>query len=68
MALSRKVDDKIKIILSEQRRDGLPVADIGLYEYMAFVALDALEVLQIARIEMCIRDSSTWDCALSNRI
>ena len=55
MALGRKVDDVIEIILCEQALHQLLIADIALHKDMAGVALDVLQVFQIARIGQLIQ-------------
>ena len=54
VALRGKVDDVIEIVLCEQAFDQLLVADVALHEDVAGVALDVLQVLQIARVGQLI--------------
>ena len=50
MALSGKVDDVIEIVLCKQALDQLLVADVALHEDMAGVALNVLQVLEVAGV------------------
>ena len=50
MALSGKVDDVIEIVLCKQALDQLLVADVALHEDVAGVALNVLQVLEVAGV------------------
>ena len=50
MALSGKVDDVIEIVLCKQALDQLLVADVALHKDMAGVALNVLQVLEVAGV------------------
>ncbi len=50
MALGREVDDRARAMLRQQRIDERAVADVAVLEHVARVALQRLEVGQIARV------------------
>ena len=50
MALSGKVDDVIEIVLCKQALDQLLVADVALHKDVAGVALNVLQVLEVAGV------------------
>ena len=55
MALGGKVDDVIEVIFLEQPFDQFLVADIALHKDVARVALDALQVFQVAGIGQLVQ-------------
>ena len=50
MRLGRKVDHRARLVLGQQAGDQGGVADIALHEDVARIALDAVQVVQIARV------------------
>ena len=55
MALSGKVDDVIEIVLCKQALDQLLVADVALHKDMAGVALNVLQVLEVAGVGQLVK-------------
>ncbi len=50
MALGRKVDDVIEIVLLEQAFHQLLVADVALHKHMAGVPFNVLQVFEVAGV------------------